>query len=113
MTAEYPLLFKNKDKNRFEKHRQKALKAAEKASEILKKEYDADKVILFGSILDKDKFNLKSDIDLAVIGLADELYFKAYAQISRDVGEFSIDLLDFKDCRDSFKKEIVNNGVEL
>lgn len=75
--------------------------------------YKAEKVILFGFVLDEDRFYLRSDVDLAVFGLKDELFYKAYAEVMNILSGFEVDLLDYKECRDSFKEEIKEQGGEL
>ncbi|RCW58650.1 nucleotidyltransferase family protein [Halanaerobium sp. ST460_2HS_T2] len=80
---------------------------------MLKEKYNVEKVVLFGSVLNEDKFHLHSDVDLAVFGLKDELFFKAYAEVMNILSGFEVDLLDYKECRESFKKEIKERGVEL
>jgi predicted nucleotidyltransferase len=113
MSKKYPLLFKDSKKKEKEKRRQDALTKAKEAAKILKDKYKAEKVVLFGSVLDQDRFYLRSDVDLAVFGLKDELFYKAYAEVMNILSGFEVDLLDYKECRESFKKEIKERGVEL
>ena len=113
MSKKYPLLFKDSKKEEKEKRRQEALTKTKEAAKILKEKYNADKVLLFGSVLDKDRFYLRSDVDLAVSGLKDELFYKAYAEVMNILSGFEVDLLDYKECRESLKKEIKERGVEL
>ncbi|MGP3778859.1 nucleotidyltransferase family protein [Halanaerobium saccharolyticum] len=116
MSEKYPLLFKDSKKEEKEERRQEALTKAKKAAKILKENYKAEKAVLFGSVLDKDRFYLRSDVDLAVFGLKDELFYKAYAEVMNILSGFEVDLLDYldyKECCESFKKEIKERGVEL
>ena len=76
MSKKYPLLFKDSKKEEKEKRRQDALTKAKEAAKILKDKYKAEKVVLFGSVLDQDRFYLRSDVDLAVFGLKDELFIR-------------------------------------
>jgi len=113
MSKKYPLLFKDSKKEEKEERRQEALTKAKEAAKILKDKYKAEKVVLFGSVLEKDRFYMRSDVDLAVFGLKDELFYKAYAEVMNILSEFEVDLLDYKECRESFKKEIKERGLEL
>ncbi|RAK08583.1 putative nucleotidyltransferase [Halanaerobium saccharolyticum] len=113
MSKKYPLLLKDSKKEEKAERRQEALTKAKKAAKVLKEKYKAERVILFGSVLDEDRFYLRSDVDLAVFGLKDELFYKAYAEVMNIISGFEVDLLDYKECRDSFKKEIKEQGVEL
>lgn len=108
----YPLLLKRvkKDKKELEKKRRKAIKEAEKAARILKEEFQAEKVWLFGSLADKEKFWEKSDIDLAASGIPPEKFYKAMGYITRKTEGFQIDLVDIDDCRKSLRKAIKEDG---
>ena len=113
MSKKYPLLFKDSKKEEKEERCQEALSKAKEAAKILKDKYTAKKVVFFGSVLDKDRFYLRSDVDLAVFWLKDELFYKAYAAVMKILSGFEVDLLDYKECLESFRKEIKERGVEL
>ncbi len=90
---------------------QQGLEVAYKAASILKQEFGAERVVLFGSILDHERMWWGSDIDLAVWGLRSEDFFKAGAAIERG-HNFSIDLVEIQ----SAKLHILNaieQGQEL
>ncbi len=90
---------------------QQGLEIARKAAFILKQEFGAERVVLFGSMLDHERMWWGSDIDLAVWGLRSEDFFKAGAAIERG-HNFSIDLVEIQ----SAKPHILNaieQGQEL
>ena len=90
---------------------QQGLEIASKAASILKQEFGAERVVLFGSMLDHERMWWGSDIDLAVWGLRSEDFFKAGAAIERG-HNFSIDLVEIQ----SAKPHILNaikQGQEL
>lgn len=90
---------------------QQGLEIARKAASILKQEFGAERVVLFGSMLDHERMWWGSDIDLAVWGLRSEDFFKAGAAIERG-HNFSIDLVEIQ----SAKPHILNaieQGQEL
>jgi len=89
--------------------RRRAYRQAQKAVSILQKEYGIKKAFLFGSLLDKNRFTDRSDIDLAVEGLEKAAFFEAIGRLSQ-LGQFHIDLLPWEDCKHSLKKEILLNG---
>ncbi|MGM0603993.1 MULTISPECIES: nucleotidyltransferase family protein [unclassified Halanaerobium] len=114
MVDKYPLLYKpKKSREKVEEKRQLALFKAKKIAELLYRKYNVKKVILFGSVLKSEDFSLESDIDIAVDGLKEELFFKAYGEISSLYKGISVDFIDVKDCRESIKESILNNGVKL
>jgi predicted nucleotidyltransferase len=90
---------------------QQGLEIARKAAQILKQEFGAERVVLFGSMLDHERMWWGSDIDLGVWGLRSEDFFKAGAAIERG-HNFSIDLVEIQ----SAKPHILNaieQGQEL
>lgn len=59
--------------------REQALKAVEDCVRLLKERFGVERVILFGSAAGWGVWHGRSDIDLAVEGLAPERFFSAYA----------------------------------
>jgi predicted nucleotidyltransferase len=59
--------------------REKALEAAEACAQLLKERFGVERVILFGSTTGQGVWHSRSDIDLAVEGLAPEQFFTAYS----------------------------------
>lgn len=89
-----------------------ALKVTQRLKDILVKEFKVDKVILFGSILQKDRFNRYSDIDLAVAGLAKNLFFRALARLMME-SEFVVDLKPVEDLEKGMIGKNIMKGVVL
>ncbi len=72
------------------------------------RKYKLKKVILFGS--SKDRVDAK-DIDIAIIGIAPELFFDFYWEVYRDLSK-PVDVIDLsKDCL--FNRLIKKDGVVL
>jgi predicted nucleotidyltransferase len=99
------------EKKRREAHL-RALNSAEKAAVRLKREFGVCKVYLFGTCADADRFRLDSDIDIAVLGLKPDLFFKAWATIEEEV-EFPIDLIALEEAPPTLRRRIEKEGVEL
>jgi len=112
---EYPLFHSKTHKDLRERKRRYELawKEAKKAADFLKKEYNAEKVYVFGSMTNPMRFNQRSDIDLAVSGIPDDKFFQAIGALNRLIPTFDIDLVDIKDCKAFIKREIFENGVEI
>ena len=85
-------------------------KDIEKAVEILKS-HGCTEVYLFGSLVDGD-YNEKVDIDLAVRGLEDKLYFRTWAEIDRKIKR-DIDLIDLDDEKFDNKVQFILQESEL
>jgi len=89
-----------------------ARQVAGAAAELLKREFQATPVILFGSLGTLERFHLSSDIDLAVNGLAPLDYFRAVAKL-QDLSAFKVDLVCLERCRPSLKAIIELEGKAL
>ena len=90
---------------------QQGLEVARRSAQILKQEFGADRVVLFGSMLDHERMWWGSDIDLAVWGLPSEDFFKAGAAIERG-HNFAIDLVEIKSAK-SHILNAIEQGQEL
>ena len=90
---------------------QLGLSAAHQCARILKEEFGATKVVLFGSMLNPERMTWRSDIDLAVWGLPESDFFRAGAAIERG-HDFSIDLVEVQHARLHILKAI-EQGMEL
>ncbi len=89
------------------------MRLAHQAAALLRKEYSAKKIILFGTLAMDIDFSEHSDIDLAVIGIPDTLFYRAVARVSGLSPEFVVDLVDPDSCRPSVRESILNKGIEL
>lgn len=85
--------------------------AAKIASKLVSR-FGAKRVFLFGS-LTRDDFNKRSDIDLAVEGIAPADFFRAVAFASGVSKVWKVDLVDMGDCSESLLQHILKEGVEL
>ena len=93
-----------------EKRRQNGLKLAKEAAKLLKIQFGATQVILFGSLL-TNKFHETSDIDLAVNGLPENRYFQAVGYLL-GLGEFEFDLVEISQAHPEIARAIAK-GVML
>jgi uncharacterized protein len=91
--------------------RKRAMSAARKAAKLLKSEFGASEVILFGSLARRVGFHRWSDIDLAVRGAAD--YLKAMDTVLYLVPEFKIDLVELETCPPAMRRGIEEEGKAL
>lgn len=75
---------------------------------VLRERYDAQRVILFGSLV-KGRFTAESDIDLAVAGLAPVDFFAAYAEVNR-VSRFQVDVKPLESLHPHFYRRVLAQG---
>jgi len=97
----------------FNSHRDRALIIAREAAAILKEQFVAHRVVLFGSLAQDTWFTPRSDIDLCVDGIPVELFFRAEAEIEAIASGFKLDLLDFRECSPELLKRVERDGIEL
>lgn len=90
---------------------QQGLEVARRSAQILKQEFGAGRVVLFGSMLDHERMWWGSDIDLAVWGLPSEDFFKAGAAIER-FHNFAIDLVEIQSAKPHIL-DAIEQGQEL
>ena len=95
---------------KLEERRRSALNLAKQAVSLLKEEFGATQVILFGSLL-TETFHESSDIDLAVMGLSEKQYFQAVGRLL-GLGDFDFDLVEIQHaCPEIVQK--IRQGVIL
>lgn len=91
-----------------------AWKTARSAAALLKKRGTVKKVAVFGSLLDKSAFHQRSDIDLAVWGLDEKLYFRAVAWLMMDMDtDIDINIVRIEDAKESLRQTIESEGVVI
>lgn len=93
--------------------RKRALLAARKAAKLLKSEFGATEVILFGSLARRVGFTLWSDIDLASRGIPSEKFLTAMETVLYLSPEFKIDLVELETCSPALLKSIEKEGKPL
>jgi predicted nucleotidyltransferase len=110
---EYILTAQRRSQSRLEQialWRSRGIEVAKKAANLLKQEFGAERVVLFGSVLGEG-FHESSDLDLAVWGLPESLYFKAVARLEGLDG-FVIDLVEVQHAFPHIA-DAIQQGIEL
>lgn len=93
--------------------RDEAWRVARRAATLLKDQFGATEVLLFGSLAHEHWFSPGSDIDLAAWGLASDDYFRAVAHLQDISPAFKIDLIDMARCPARLHAAITAEGVPL
>jgi predicted nucleotidyltransferase len=85
-----------------------ALKSAQTCAELLKRRFGARRVILFGSLIGQGPWHDRSDIDLAVEGLAPTDYFRALSACWELLPQgIHLDLVPLEDARPELRARIL------
>lgn len=96
-----------------EARRQHGLAVAKHAAAVLREEFGASRVVLFGSLTRDTLIDGHSDVDLAAWDIDGRLYFKACGRLLSLDGQFLIDLVLYEEASLSMRSEIDRVGVEL
>jgi uncharacterized protein len=86
---------------------------AQEAAEILKQEFNAEKVVLFGSMLSFDRIHERSDVDLAVWGLAPQDYYRAVGKLQGLHPDMPVDLIEAESAPERLLGEIAASEAIL
>ncbi|WP_013335028.1 nucleotidyltransferase family protein [Gloeothece verrucosa] len=90
--------------------REKAWQLVEVATSLLKEKFRATKVMVFGSLLEQDRFNLWSDIDIAAWGISPEDTFQAIGEVRELDETIEINLVDVETCQSELLENILLKG---
>lgn len=93
--------------------RQAAVPIAERAAAILKEQFGAQRVILFGSLAHGHWFGPKSDIDLAAEGIQASDFWRAWCALDEIDSDFEINLIAIESASASLQEALAHEGVEL
>ncbi len=90
---------------------QLAWKVARQGAEVLRVQFQAEKVVVFGSLVDKSRFHERSDIDLAAWGIPEQVYLRALGSVMNLSSEFLVDLILFEEARPHIRETIESKGM--
>jgi predicted nucleotidyltransferase len=93
--------------------REVAWTVARRAASLLKEQFGATQVVVYGSLAHGAWFNARSDIDLMVVGIPPDKFWRAWAELDQVSGGFEIELVTETELTESLRKMIQREGVEL
>ncbi len=97
-----------------EARRLRAWEVARQGAALLKEEFGAKRVAVFGSLTrGPGRFYIRSDIDLAVWGMDERLYLRALGRLLDLDPEIEVDLVEFEFARSAIQAAIEREGDEL
>ncbi len=101
------------EKEQLARRYQRAWELARKGADLLKKQFKAKEVKVFGSLVRKELFHIRSDVDLAVRGLNETEYYRAVSRLQSLDNEIKTDLIMTEDIQDSLRICIEKEGISL
>ena len=91
----------------------KGWKLAKKAAKVLREQYHAKRVAVFGSLLHESCFTEWSDVDIAAWGIPPEKTFRAIGTILDLDPSIEINLVDVNTCTPTLLRAIEQEAVDL
>lgn len=91
----------------------KAWKLARKAAKILREQYHAERVAVFGSLLHETRFTQWSDVDIAAWGIPIDQTFRAIGAVMDLDSSLEINLVDVNTCTPALLKSIEQEAIDL
>ena len=96
-----------------EARREEALVLARRAAAVLRAEFGAKRVVLFGSALNPRWFHERSDVDLAAWGIPWDCYLRAVARCLDLDPAICVDLVRAEEASPGLLQRIEDEGVDL
>jgi len=91
----------------------KGWRLARKAARMLREQYHAKRVAVFGSLLHETRFTPWSDVDIAAWGIPPEQTFRAIGAVMDLDSSLEVNLVDVNTCTPSLLKAIEQEAVDL
>ena len=91
----------------------RAWETAYQVATLLYEKFGATQVVVFGSLTEPMGFTDGSDIDIAVSGLSDDAYDKAWNAIWDFKSGFKIDIINFDRSKGLFKERVKHQAIPI
>lgn len=86
---------------------------ARQGAQILRDQFQAEKVVVFGSLTDRSRFHERSDIDLAAWGIPEKEYLRALGAVMDSTSEFLVELVRIEEAYDHICKTVESRGIAI
>ena len=92
---------------------ERARRLVRRAAALLRERFQAQRVVVFGSLLRPEHFGERSDVDLAAWGLAERDFLRAVAAVTSLDDEISVDLIEGEQAPPNLRQHIEEEGLEI
>jgi uncharacterized protein len=99
--------------SRVKTRREQGWKLAKKAAKLLRTQFHAERVAVFGSLLHEARFTPWSDIDIAAWGIPADQTFRAIGAVLDLDSSLEINLVDVNTCSPTILEAIEKEAVDL
>ncbi len=86
---------------------------AHEIAALLYEQFGATQVFVFGSLTEPMQFTKGSDIDIAVSGLSNDAYDKAYGKVIYFDAPFKIDFINFDRLKGLFRERVKHQAIPI
>lgn len=93
--------------------KERAWELARQAAVLLRTQYQADRIFVFGSLVQRQGFSHWSDVDIAAWGIAASDTFRAIGAVMDLSDEMEINLVDIDTCSSSLRTTILEEGIAI
>ena len=90
-----------------------AWRTAHEVATLLYEQFNASRVFVFGSLTEPMGFGKGSDIDIAVSGLSDDAYDKAYGKVVYFDAPFKIDFINLDRSKGHFRERVKHQAIPI
>jgi predicted nucleotidyltransferase len=104
---------REQEQSELDHRREQAWAAARQAARLLKAQFKATRVVVFGSLARDSGFTRWSDVDVAAWGIAPEDTFRALGAVLDMDTEIAVNLVDVNTCRTSLLEVIEQDGIDI
>ncbi len=104
---------KEREEQELVRRKERAWALAQQAAAILKEQFGATRVAVFGSLAHEETFTLWSDVDIAAWGIRPEDTLRAMGAAWDLDSEIEVNLVDVNTARPSVRESIEREGVDL
>jgi predicted nucleotidyltransferase len=104
---------REQEQSELDHRREQAWAAARQAARLLKAQFNATRVVVFGSLARGSGFTRWSDVDVAAWGIAPEDTFRAIGAVLDMDTEIVVNLVDVNTCRTSLLEVIEQDGIDI
>jgi len=103
----------NQHKPEMKVRENRAWELAHLAAKLLRENYNAKRVVVFGSLIHEGCFNNWSDVDIAAWGIPANLALRAMGDVLELDKQQEINLVDINTCSPSLLTIIEQEGIDL
>ncbi len=96
-----------------QKRYERAWELARQAAEVLRRDFGATRVVVFGSLLRPSMFGKHSDVDIAAWGIQPHDTLRAMSAVAYLDEEIEVNLVDVNTCKPGILQVIEREGVEV